>query len=131
MPLAQHDARSPKREAAGAISSVQRRSFGFLLGKLAILVLIVGIAGLATLAKDGQYFPISNPARHVSLSTKMNVAYPPVICDHATPREVAPIEEPQSPPPLIVRRTEPRSLPIQSVGLTVSLQHRSPPPPVS
>lgn len=35
----------------------------------------MAVAGLATLAKNGQYFPNANPAHQVSISTKLNVAY--------------------------------------------------------
>ena len=42
--------------------------------RLAILGLLIAVAGLATLAKNGQYFPNANPAHQVSISTKLNVA---------------------------------------------------------
>jgi hypothetical protein len=132
MTLTQHDTRLKKSEAARLSSSPGRRRLGLAMGKLAILALIVGLVGLATMAKDGQYFPTTNPARHVSLSTKMNVAHPHVVCDRVPLKEATQIEALRPlPQRLIVRRVQQEPLPIQSVGVTVSLQHRSPPPSLS
>jgi hypothetical protein len=46
-----------------------------LLRKIVIFALLLAVAGLATMAKNGQYFPQSSPAHYVSISTKMNVAH--------------------------------------------------------
>jgi hypothetical protein len=125
------------RASKGSISSTHfmaepsRAKFGRLyFGKLAIIVLLFGVAGLATGAKDGQYYPSSNPARHVSLSTKMNVTHVPVLVSQGTFDNVAQILAPR-PRPVPGRRIEPESLPIESAGITTSLQLRSPPAALS
>jgi len=46
-----------------------------LVAKLVIFGLLLTVAGLATMAKNGQYFPTASPAHYVSISTKMNVAH--------------------------------------------------------
>jgi hypothetical protein len=97
-----------------------------LLNKIAVLLLLFGIAGLATLAKDGQYYPTANPARQVSLSTKMNDSHVPVAVNRVPSDTVARMTPPK-PRPVIRTRREPEPLPVQSVGITVTLQHRSPP----
>jgi len=49
-----------------------------LAAKLVIFALLLAVAGLATMAKNGQYFPDTSPAHYVSISTKLNVAHSPV-----------------------------------------------------
>ena len=49
------------------------RMQGHLALRLAVVALLLGVAALATLAKNGQYFPQANPAHQVSISTKLNV----------------------------------------------------------
>jgi hypothetical protein len=51
------------------------RSLGPLGLRLSIIALLIGVATLATLAKNGQYFPQADPAHQVSISTKLNFAY--------------------------------------------------------
>ncbi len=97
-----------------------------LLNKVAILLLLFGIAGLATLAKDGQYYPTANPARQVSLSVKMNDGHVPVAVNRVPSDAVSRITRPK-PRPVMRMHREPEPLPVQSVGITVALQHRSPP----
>lgn len=48
-----------------------------LLVKVVIPLLLVAVAGLATVAKNGQYFPKQSAPYDVSISTKMNVAHSP------------------------------------------------------
>jgi hypothetical protein len=43
--------------------------------KAVLITLLFAVAGLATMAKNGQYFPQDSSAHYVSLSTKMNVAH--------------------------------------------------------
>lgn len=92
-----------------------------------ILLLLFTVAGLATLAKNGQYYPKSNPAQHVSISTKMNVVV------HSSAHLG---EEPLQPatqffppqPPLRSAWVSTAELPsIPNISITISMQHRSPP----
>jgi hypothetical protein len=97
-----------------------------VLNRLAIVLLLLGLAGLATAAKEGQYYPSTTAARHVSLSTKMNVTHAPVVFSRGPLENVARLVA-SKPRPAIGRRIKPDPLPMASVGLTVCLQHRSPP----
>jgi len=101
-----------------------------MLNKIAIVLLLVGLAGLATVAKDGQYYPTANPARQISVSTKMNLNHVPVIFSRTPLQKVAQVVA-AKPRPMIRRSPEPELLLIEPVGVTVSLQHRSPPTIVS
>jgi hypothetical protein len=97
-----------------------------LVHKGAILLLLLGLANLATMAKDGQYYPTPNPARHVSLSIRMNDTHAPVALVR-TPLEMVARRVPPRPRPIIRKPREPQPLPIETIGITVTLQHRSPP----
>ncbi|HTS10907.1 MAG TPA: hypothetical protein VMH00_02200 [Candidatus Limnocylindrales bacterium] len=122
----QDDTAAPGCEGARAAIEPRCPVCNPALGKLAILLLLVSLAGLATLAKDGQYYPKTNPARYVSMSTKMNVGQPTAVAHPGPLQRTARIVAAHSRP--AARRTiEPQPLPTDSVGVTVSLQHRSPP----
>jgi hypothetical protein len=102
------------------------RLWAGIITRATILILLFSVAGLATLAKDGQYFPKTNPARYVSISTKMNDAHSPVLS----------VGEPLQPfvatfplqPRIRVSRVEiPQVPPVKQIAVRVSMQHRSPP----
>ena len=98
-----------------------------LVAKLVVFALLLTVAGLATMAKNGQYFPTASPAHYVSISTKMNVAHSSV---RFAAHELQPVtrlfslqpsmrasrEEQPTAPPLIIR-----------LCLTDSKQLRAPP----
>ena len=101
---------------------------GFL-AKFVIFTLLLSVAGLATLAKNGQYFPKASVVHHVSISTKMNVVHFPAYFagDHLKPVTIlmappmpANREENLSAPPLLLR-----------VCLRDFKQRRAPPPPLA
>jgi hypothetical protein len=98
--------------------------------KLPIILLLITLAGLATVAKDGQYYRGSNPAHESSLSTKMNVTQAPVALGSSPLQRVARIFA-RKPRPTTRMRIDAAPLRIQPVGLRVSFSHRSPPPVVS
>ena len=91
---------------------------------------MVAIASLATLAKNGQYYPQSNPARQVSIATKINVDHSPVnvVVDHLVPvTRFFSLE-------VLVRvfRVQWAGAPSKlRIGVTVSRQLRSPPSSLS
>jgi hypothetical protein len=95
--------------------------------KVGILLLLFAIAGFSTLAKNSQYFSKSNPEHYINISSKMKVAAAPAAVDR-TPllrhleNFILPL--PQLHVAKVVRAETP---PIPSIGVTVSLQHRSPP----
>ena len=105
----------------------QHSSAGSALARAAVIVLLlVSVVTLSTLAKNGQYFPRTNPVRHASLSTKMKVAQAPVIFAGDALRLVARI----APPPLafqVTRLEKFEITPIRSISVALSMQHRSPP----
>jgi hypothetical protein len=105
---------------------VRSGRLGVMLNRLAIVLLLVGLAGLATAAKDGQYYPNPNPARRVSLSTKMNVNSTPAVLNQTPLQKVAQIVA-AKPRPSIRKPIEPEVPLIETIAVTVSLQHRSPP----
>lgn len=113
-------------EVSSGGGRVPAKCWVLIFHKFAIILLLLGLAGLATLAKDGQYYPTTNPVRHVSLSTKMNVTHASLVFDREPLEDLARLLTPK-PRPAVGRRIEPKPLPIKSVGITVSLQHRSPP----
>jgi hypothetical protein len=91
-----------------------------------VLLLLILLAGFAATLKFGQYFPQGDPIAHAAMSNKMDVAHAPATCDSA-PVETATEIVPPEPRSETFRR-EPSPPPvIQLLGLTLSLQHRSPP----
>jgi hypothetical protein len=115
---------SKTQPSSGEAHRLQR--WRAVIKRFTVVLLLFTVAGLFSMAKTGQYYPKSNPAQHVSVSIKMNVVHSSL--------EAA--EEPLQvvtrflPPQLPVRRQQvqpdesPRVVPI---GVTVSMQHRSPP----
>jgi hypothetical protein len=98
--------------------------------RVAALLLLFLVAGLATLAKNVQYLPKSNSAHYINWATKMKAAQAVPEGDrkalHPTARLV-----PERPIYLTPRQVGPETLPIQLNCLTVSPQQRSRPPSVS
>lgn len=95
-----------------------------------ILLLLVSVVGLSTLAKDGQYFASTNPVRHASLSTKMRVTHAPIAISGDQLEPVARVAPPL-PAARVTRLEQFETTPIQRISITVSMQHRSPPPSLS
>jgi len=92
-----------------------------------IVVLLFGVAGLSTLAKNSQYFPSSNPTHYVNIASKMKAAPNPVVL---RPDRLSPVAKVVPPKPELRNKRavkEEADLPSLAVGVTVSIQHRSPP----
>jgi hypothetical protein len=91
-----------------------------------VVLLLFGVAALSTLAKNSLYFPKSNPTHYVNIASKMKRASSPVVLEREPLYPVAKVLPPQ---PCAPRNhgVETISLPSPSVGVTVSIQHRSPP----
>lgn len=93
--------------------------------KVLLVVLLFGVAGLATTAKDSLYHFHSTTAQHVCSSTKMQTAHQAAI--ELEPAMPVLAVLPASPK---YRRTQVKASRVTfvpSVGVVVSLQHRSPP----
>lgn len=94
--------------------------------KVGVVLLLLAIAGFSTLAKNSQYFSRSNPAHYINISSKMTVSHSPSVLHRAPLHPVARFVPPQPATRTAqVVRDEIPALP--SIGVTVSLQHRSPP----
>jgi hypothetical protein len=106
-------------------------SWALFATKATILLLLFTVAGLATLAKNGQYYPKSNPAKYVSISTKMNVVVQPSA--HLNNQQLQPTTRFSPPHPQFplawVQPLQPPA--VRTISVTVSMQHRSPPFAVS
>jgi hypothetical protein len=105
---------------------MRRNNSKGILAKAAILLLLVAVAGLSTLAKHSQYLPKSNPTHFFSNAAKMDVAHLPVIFLPAPAYPVAKIAPPE-PAFRMLLQIFPEKIELPQIGLTVSLQHRSPP----
>jgi hypothetical protein len=94
--------------------------------KVGVVMLLLAIAGFATLAKNSQYLSRSNPAHYINISSKMKVCHLPVVIDRTPLRPVARFIPPQ--PEMRIASVVEEEIPaLPSIGVTVSLQHRSPP----
>ncbi len=94
--------------------------------KVGVVMLLLAIAGFSTLAKNSQYLSRSNPAHYINISSKMTVSHLPVVIDRTPLRPVARFIPPQ-PETRITHVVREEIPPLPSIGVTVSLQHRSPP----
>jgi len=98
--------------------------------KVGVVLLLFAIAGFSTLAKNSQYLSQSNPAHYINISSKMKVSHLPVVIDRTPLRPVARFIPPQ--PEMRIARVVEEEIPaLPSMGVTVSLRHRSPPPSLS
>lgn len=94
--------------------------------RVGAVMLLLAIAGFSTVAKNSQYYSNSNSAHFIGVSGKMMLSPLPVAVDQTPLRPVARLLPPQ--PEMRITQDagkEVRALP--SIGVTVSLQHRSPP----
>jgi hypothetical protein len=91
-----------------------------------VVLLLFAVAGLSTLAKNSQYFSKSNPAHYVNIATKMTESHLPAIINRTPQLPVARFVPPQ--PEMQITQVVRAEIPaLPSIGVTVSLQHRSPP----
>lgn len=93
--------------------------------RLAVVVLLISLAELSTLAKIIQYFPEANPAQYVSVATKMKIVHARVVLDGDRQLPVSRVCAPPAVWPIREDRLE--AVVIPAVGVTLSMQHRSPP----
>lgn len=100
-----------------------------VLIKSLVICLLLMVAGLSTLAKNGQYYPEPHPAYHVSLSAKMDVAHchVHVAGDELDQIILFPLPQPAA---LSVRLHRIEVPPEVQIDVTISMQHRSPPIPL-
>jgi hypothetical protein len=96
-----------------------------ILTASAAVLLILAVVGCSVTATHGRYQPESDPAYFLYTSIKMNVT-PPVVFA-APPTYASPEVLPAPSNFWMLGADESERLEIRQIGLTVSLQHRSPP----
>jgi len=108
-----------------------RRHWQLKMGlSIAVVMLVIAVAGLSTAAKNGQYFSPKSPIRSISISTKMNVTRTPVVFTGEPVQPVARIVHLQ--PPIQASRLEEAVIsPVPRVTVTASTRHRAPPIPIA
>jgi hypothetical protein len=99
--------------------------------KAGVVMLLLAIAGFSTVAKNSQYFSRSSPAHYLNICSKMKVSHSPVAIDRTPLRPVARFVPPPQPATRITHVVREEIPPLPSIGVAVSLQHRSPPIPLS
>jgi hypothetical protein len=111
---------------------MDRKRRNLVVIRIAVVMLLASLAGFSTLAKTTQYLPKSNPARFLSIASKMKADCLPVTLK-------APAPQPRSqaialmillPTEPIVRHSNPEDCDtrfIEHLGIAVSVRHRAPP----
>jgi len=89
------------------------------------VLLIVAVVALSVIATHGRYQPDSDPAHFLYTAAKMKVAPPPVCIPPST--YVFPDVLSTQPDLWTIFLQKSEKLAFRQIGLTVSLQHRSPP----
>jgi hypothetical protein len=109
-----------------ARTMVARR--GYL--KVCVGLLLLAVIGFSTLAKNSQYRSQSDPAHFLNISSKMKVSHAPVATDR-TPLQAVARFVPPRPEFCFTHVCEDLVPELPSLSVTLTLQHRSPPPSVS
>lgn len=113
-----------KEKSIHSFSQLRSRLAPFVRGALLVLLLLA-VPSLATLAKNSWYLPQSNPVHYLNIASKMRVPQVALVLNKAPLQSIAML----IPAPEVIRSThEPEPEPPKpSIGVTVALQHRSPP----
>jgi hypothetical protein len=96
----------------------------FLNRNIVILMLLFAVPALSTLAKTSWYLPQADTGHYLTGAIKMKVAHSPIVSQQvSTQRVIKVIPRPQIRTNRLAR-LEPE---VPSIGVRVSLEHRSPP----
>ena len=114
---------------ASSLSRLKGRSRGarnlVCFCKCTVLLLVLAVPALSTVAKTSSYLPSSNLGRYMSAANKMEVNWPPVVYDRGLLEQIVTLIPPR---PQVRTNRQAEPVPeIRSIGVTISLQHRSPP----
>jgi hypothetical protein len=90
-----------------------------------LALLLFAVPTLSTLAKESWYLPQSNPGHYLNIASKMQVRHCSIILEKTPLEPTAKLAPPQPTTPSI--READAEPPKPALGVTVSLQHRSPP----
>lgn len=96
-----------------------------ILLRTAAFLLLFGVAGLSTLAKQGKYLPKSNPLRNYSKAAKMELIHHPVDFLFVAAQPVSGIIPPK--PEFSATLSVKPGFAFCLIGLTISFHHRAPP----
>jgi hypothetical protein len=96
-----------------------------ILARTTVFLLLFGVAGLSTLAKQGKYLPRLNPLRHYSKSVKMERANHPVDFVPVTAQPVSRVVPAQ--PEFSATISVTLGPAFRQTRLAISSQHRAPP----
>jgi hypothetical protein len=102
-----------------------RKCMAPLVRGVLLALLLIAVPTLATLAKNSWYLPQSNPGHYLNISSKMQVPHCPMILERAPLQAIANLL-PVQPVTRSIRAPN-EEPPKPSVGVIISLQHRSPP----
>jgi len=125
MTLELRDDSESQEKAVNCSLHLRRCLAPFVRGAL-LALLLFAVPALSTLAKNSWYLPQSNPVHYLNIASKMQVPHVPVVLEKAPLRPIAMlIPAPEE----AIRSTHEPDLepPKPSIGVTVTLQHRSPP----
>jgi hypothetical protein len=103
---------------------LRKRFAPFVKGAL-LALLLFAVPTLSTLAKTSWYLPQSNPGHYLNIASKMQVRHCAVILEKAPLHTTAKLPIPR--PVARSAREADWEPPKPSIGVTVSLQYRSPP----
>ncbi|MGH9747778.1 MAG: hypothetical protein ACRD59_16915 [Candidatus Acidiferrales bacterium] len=109
---------------------MHRKRYRLVLIRFAVVMLLASLAGFATLAKNTQYLPKSNPARFLSIASKMKADCSSIDVEPPLPqaRIMAGSAALPAQPELFVRLfQEQDSRFVEPIGIFVSSRHRAPP----
>ena len=108
--------------------TVQIKSFKIVPIRVAVVTLLVFLAGFSTLAKNVQYLPKSNPAHYLSIASKMKANSDCTVA-HLKLQLTQPSSRLAIPEAVLpVFSFDPWEAPfVQRISLIVCLQYRAPP----
>jgi len=117
----------PRREFARSTSgnSGSARRWREVSKRAAVVLLLLAVPILSTLAKNSWYLPQADTAHYLNGAIKMKVSHTPLLVRWEPPMPTAKV----FPPPASTERVVPEvpNPPVPDIGITLSLQHRSPP----
>jgi hypothetical protein len=99
-----------------------------LLKRAGLILLLLAVPVLSTLAKTSWYLPQADTGHYLNGAIKMKVSHAPLLTRWEPPVPAATLIPPI---PLETQKRIVREYvapPIPDIGVTLSLQHRSPPP---
>jgi hypothetical protein len=105
---------------------MRQNAYQRFLRRTAILLLLVSVAGLATTARYSSYLPESSPIHFIAGISKMDVDHLPVLFAPVRVNATAIIAPPEQTFQCWPESTS-QKIELPQIGLTLSLQHRSPP----